>query len=63
MIVYSSTHLITKSVPTLEKGWHSLWYVLINVSNLLQPIHLSLLLLDGLVVDVLIVRHELVDGA
>ena len=34
-----------------------------NVSNLLQSVHLSLLLLDGLVVDVLIVRHELVDGA
>ena len=63
MIVYSSTHLFTKSVPTLEKGWHSLCYVLINVSNLLQSVHLSLLLLDGLVVDVLIVRHELVDGA
>ena len=28
MIVYSSTHLFTKSVPTLEKGWHSLLYII-----------------------------------
>ena len=32
-------------------------------SQLLEAVHLSLLFFDGFVVDVLIVRHQLVDGA
>ena len=30
---------------------------------LLQTVHLSFLLLDSLIIDVLIVRHQLIDGS